>query len=220
MVKTMPGFDVLRKKMVDNQVRTINVTDWRVLEAMGNVPRELFVPPERRDLAYADLSHALGAGRALAAPAALAKLLHLAEIHPDETALAVGAGTGYATAVLASLCRHATGLEPDAALGNRARANVAQLGLSNATLVSGPLDGSGLTGAYDVIVVEGGVQAVPASLFNRLAEGGRLVAVVSGTGAPLVTVYVRTGEEIGERAEFTLALPPLDAAPAPTVFRF
>lgn len=216
----MTDFATLQKKMVDNQLRTSNVTDRRVLEAMGRVPRHVFVNEAGRALAYADCPQSLGAGRALAAPAPLAKLLQLAELKATDRALDVGAGTGYVTAVLAAICESATGLEPDPGLAAAARANFAALGLSNAAIAAGPLDGSELSDTYDVIILDGTVDRVPQSLLDRLADGGRLLAVIQESSAPVATVFVRAGTEIGERREFNAVLPPLAATPAVEAFRF
>jgi protein-L-isoaspartate(D-aspartate) O-methyltransferase len=217
----MADFETLRRKMVDNQLRTSNVTDRRLLAAMGEVPRERFVPEARQGLAYADVVHQLGAGRALSSPAPFAKLLQLAEIAHTDRVLDVGAGTGYTTAVLARLGSEVTALEPDADLATAARDNLAGLGASNAYVIEAGTDGSSLAaGSYDVIVVEGALDAEPVSLLKLLADGGRLVALLRRNGAASASIYFRSGDEIGERSEFNASLPPLVAARAPEPFVF
>lgn len=218
----MADFETARRRMVDNQLRTSNVTDRRILTAMGEVPRELFVPAERQDLAYADTAHALGHGRSLAPPAPFAKLIQLAEIEHTDSVLDVGAGTGYSTAVLARLAASVVGLESDPTLVARARDLLANAyPLANAKLVEGPLDGAGQPPeAYDVILLEGAVDAAPASLFLLLRHGGRLVALLRRGGTGVAHVYVKSGAGIATRTEFNTALPPLAASPREESFVF
>ena len=109
----MTQFERARATMVDNQLRTSGVTDWRVLAEMATVPRERFVPAERQSVAYIDDIHWLGTRaprRFMMAPATLAKLLQLAEITKDDAVLDVGAATGYSTAVIAGLAASVVGL--------------------------------------------------------------------------------------------------------------
>lgn len=216
----MVDFASARRKMVDNQLRTSNITDRRLLAAMDDVPRELFVPEARRDLAYTDIAQPLGEGRALASPAPFARLVQLAEIRHTDRVLDVGAATGYSSAVLARLGAEITALESDAGLAVRAREALAASGAANVSVVEGPLDGSsGLAGTYDVIVVEGTVASAPAALFPRLAQGGRLVALIRSGATASVHVFVRSGDEVASRTEFNATLPAL-ARPAAEAFVF
>ena len=217
----MADFTTARRRMVDNQLRTSNVTDRRILTAMDEVPRERFVPAVRQALAYADTAHDLGAGRALAPAAPFAKLIQLAEIDHTDAVLDIGAGTGYSTAVLARLAAHVTGLESDPALAAEARKLLTELGVANASIAEGALDGTGLQrDSFDVIVLEGAVSAEPTALFPLLKDGGRLVALVRTRGAGVAHVYVRSGEAVAARAEFNTALPPLAPAPREESFVF
>lgn len=217
----MADFATARRRMVDNQLRTSNVTDRRVLAAMNEVPRERFVPADRQALAYADIVHNLADGRALAAPAPFARLVQLAEVDRSDIVLDIGAGTGYTTAVLARLGASATGLESDPDLAAEARHQLAELGIANAGIVEGPLDGSGLPrDSFDVVVVEGALDAEPTGLFPLLKEGGRLVGLLRRDGAGVAHVYVRSGGAVAARAEFNTVLPPLAPAPREEAFVF
>lgn len=219
----MGEFERARKHMVDNQLRTSGITDWRILGVMSDVPRELFVPEERRAVAYSDHDQPIGGAgtrRYLAAAAPFAKLIQLAGIGPLDTVLDVGAGTGYSTAVLAGLAQHVTGLESDATLANAATANLTALGISNAKVVVGPLE-RGVNDSFSVIVLEGVVDCVPSTLLDLLADGGRLVALIADGGQPAVAnVFVRTGAEVAARAEFNANLPPLGINSRETEFVF
>jgi protein-L-isoaspartate(D-aspartate) O-methyltransferase len=217
----MADFANARLKMVDNQLRTSGVTDHRVLTAMGAVRREAFLPADREALAYADVSHALGGGRYLGAPAPFAKLLQLAEIAVTDRVLDVGAGTGYTTAVLALLGAAVTGLEMDAGLAEQAKANLAEAAASNAVVAVGSFDGAGLPhDHFDVIVVEGTVVAEPTPLFHLLREGGRLVALIANGGPAVAHIFIRSGGEVAGRSEFNTSLPPLAEAPRIDTFVF
>ncbi len=217
----MVDFERARKIMVDNQLRTSNVTDRRVLAAMLSVPREQFVPADRKALAYIDDAHDLGHGRSLAAPAPFAKLLQLAEIESGDAVLDVGAGLGYSTAVLAQLAHEVIGVEADAGLAAEAKKSLAAAGVSNADIVVGSFD-SLAPGArsFDVIVLEGAVDVVPAGLFRLLAEGGRLVALIQRGAAAVANVYVKSGDAVNARAEFNASLPPLQSVQSADVFVF
>jgi len=217
----MTDFATARTRMVDNQLRTSNVTDHRILAAMGEVAREAFLSEGQRPLAYADVVHALGEGRCLAPPAPFAKLLQLAEIEHTDTVLDIGAGTGYSTAVLARLGAQVTALEASSVLAAKARANLAAAGVTNATVVEGAFDGAALPDhAFDVVIVEGTLDSEPTGLFRLLAEGGRLVALIGRGGSAVAHVFVRSGDEVAGRSEFNTTLPPLAAAPAVETFVF
>jgi protein-L-isoaspartate(D-aspartate) O-methyltransferase len=212
-IPRMTDFEHARRTMVDNQLRTSNVTDRRVLSVMGRVPRERFVPVERQAIAYIDDSHRFGAGpdaRCMMAPAPFGKLLQLAEIEPEDAILDIGSASGYSVAVLAGLGRDVTGLEPDPELVSRANANLTALGIVNARVLEGDFVTSP-KGMYDVIVIEGTVETVPERLFSRLNEDGRLVALLQKGATATANIYVRSGGSVTARAEFNTSAPPLNA---------
>ena len=138
----MTDFARARKAMVDNQLRTSSITDRRLLTAMGEVPRERFVPETRRDLAYIDEAHRFPgpSGRSLPPPAPFARLVQLCEVGPEDTVLDVGAGNGYSSAVLARLGAKVAALESDAGLATQARENLAAVGAGSVIVVEGPLE--------------------------------------------------------------------------------
>jgi protein-L-isoaspartate(D-aspartate) O-methyltransferase len=220
----MVDFARARKAMVDNQLRTSNITDRRLLAVMGQVPRERFVPAERQTLAYVDVAHVLLPGRsarALPSPAPFAKLVHLAGIRHTDRVLDLGCGTGYSTAVLAALCADVVALDDHADLIALARENLQELGISNATVVEAPLAG-GAPGAapFDVIVVEGVVDEVPAPLFEQLGDGGRLVALIRRGATAVANLFVKSGSDVAGRADFNASLPPLGGPAAADEFIF
>ena len=167
-----------RKRMVDGQIRPNKVTDPRLLEAMRDLPRERFLPPSLRARAYIDEDVPLPGGRAMMEPRVLARLVQVLAPRAGGRALVVGAGTGYGAAVLARMGAAVTAVEDDAALAAIAReAFAACLPPAAVRWAEGlPSDGE----AFDAILVEGEVPAVPDRVSGLLAEGGRLAAAVGG----------------------------------------
>jgi protein-L-isoaspartate(D-aspartate) O-methyltransferase len=224
---TMEDFSVARTKMVDNQLRTQSVTDYGVLDAMGAVPRERFVPPASRELAYIDSDLPLtsvapgGQARYIMEPAPLGRLVQLAEVSAADVVLVVGCGTGYSAAVLARLAASVVALEQDADLAKRASETLAELGVDNVAVVTGSLeDGYASQGPYDVIFVDGAVETVPTSLIGQLKDSGRLVAVVGYGRAAAATVFRRSGTDVGSRVAFDADVQPLPGFRRPKAFVF
>lgn len=206
----MTDFERARKQMVENQLRTNSVVDRRLLAQMGRVPRELFVPPERQAVAYIDDIQPLGQDslRFLSMPLTFARMAQLAAIRPSDSVLDIGCASGYSTAVLAGLGASVVGLEEDEALVQAAAATLAQLGIDNAEVLAGKPDQ--LAGRdFDVIIVEGTLDAAPVNLYPLLRDHGRMVALIRDRGVAVAHLFVRTGEGVAARAEFNAHLPPL-----------
>jgi protein-L-isoaspartate(D-aspartate) O-methyltransferase len=203
-------FQQLRVKMVDGQVRTTDVTDTSLLSAMLTVPREEFVPDERRALAYIDEDVELVAAgegseaRYLMEPSPFAKLVQLAEIRTNDRVLDVG---GYSSAVLSFLAVKVVALESNAALAAKAREIVQGHGYAGVEIVEGPLaSGHPANAPYDVILINGAVDEVSPALFDQLADGGRLVAVVGGGNAGRAMIYVKDDGLVSARQVFNAAV--------------
>ncbi|HWJ71772.1 MAG TPA: protein-L-isoaspartate O-methyltransferase [Kaistia sp.] len=222
----MVDFTKARVTMVDCQVRTVDVTDYDVLDAFSAVPREEFVPDALKPLAYIDedlLVSAPGApARYVMEPGPLARLVQLAEIQPAEKVLDLGPAGGYSSAILARLAARVVAVEPDPALADATRANLARLGVPNVTVVSGPLvEGYAAEAPYDVIIVEGAIEFVPEALESQLAEGGRIVAVVGVNGlAAKATIFTRTGGTTSGRPVFNTHVKLLPEFQRPKAFVF
>ena len=176
-----PDMAEARKHMVDGQLRPNRVVDPRLLAAMGEIPRERFLPPHLAARAYVDEDVRLPGGRALMEPMVVARLLQLLAIRPGDRVLVVGAGTGYAAAVAAQCGAEVVALEEDAALVAAAlRALAGLIAPAALRLVEGPITEGDVAGApYDAILIEGEVPEVPPSIIGQLAEGGRLATVLA-----------------------------------------
>lgn len=206
----MIDFEAARVKMVESQIRTTDVTSHSVLRAFLAVPREAFVPEKVKALAYADADVLLGPGRYLMDASPLAKLLQAAEISKDDRVLEIGAASGYVSALLSQLAGSVTALESDAELAEQARKNLSSFDCPNVEVVTGDLTkGHAAKGPYDVIIVDGAIEEVPAALLDQLAEGGRLVAVVGYGNSGEAKILLRERGVISESSRFNLSIKPL-----------
>lgn len=222
MDHALPDFATARAMMVDSQVRPNKVTDPRVLAAMRRLPREAFVPPGAAARAYADEDVPLGNGRYLMEPMVIARMVQTAAIRPGDRALVVAAGTGYGAALLAECGAAVTALEEDEALLAIARSALAIAGPPAAgqpvALVSGPLArGWNAAGPYDLVLVEGAVEEVPAALISQLRPsatgraGGRLLVVRHRDGVGQAMLGERVGDALSLQPVFDCATPLLPA---------
>ncbi len=213
-----------RRHMVDSQILPNRVTDPRIIEAMENLPRESFVPDERKGVAYVDEAIPVGNGRHLMEPMIVARLLQTAEPNDDDVALVVGSSTGYTAAVLAKMTSAVVVVESDPDLAAQASATLSDLGIDNVAVMDGLLsDGYPKQAPYDLIIFDGSVAQVPDSIRQQLAEGGRLVAVVGGQGQGLMgsaVVMSNFHGALSERAVFEVGTPPLPGFEQAQVFSF
>jgi protein-L-isoaspartate(D-aspartate) O-methyltransferase len=179
-------FEPMRRAMVASQLRTTGVNDPRVVAAMGEVPRERFVPAERLALAYADALVPVAPGRALNPPMALGRLLTEARLGGDERALVIGAATGYSAAVLARLVASVVALEEDDELAAFARQALAGSGVEP---VKGPLARGYAKGApYDFILIDGAVEMVPPAIVAQIADGGEIALAILDEGVSRLAI--------------------------------
>src|SRR5690349_13526430 len=212
-------YAIARQHMVDSQVRTNKVTDERLIEAIRVLPRERFVPERARPRAYLDDDVEIAPGRYLMEPMVTARLIQVAETKPDDIVLVVGAGAGYAAALLAKLANTVVALESEPALAQRAGAVFSELAIDNATVVEGPLNaGCAKHAPYNVIHLDGAIEQVPAALASQLADGGRMVGVQLDRGVGRATLWIKTGNSVSHRVLFDANVAPLPDFAAPARF--
>lgn len=206
----MSEFASRRMMMVDTQVRPSDVTKFPIIEAMLHVPREVYVPRDKREAAYVGENVEIAPGRVLLDPRTLAKMLDALDIQPDELVLDLGCGLGYSAAVMARLAETVVAVEEDEALAAEAQRTLSDEGVDNAVVVTAPLAaGAAKHGPYDVITIEGGIEALPEALEAQLKEGGRIAAVFLDGALGTVRIGHRIDGRIVWRFAFNAAAPVL-----------
>ncbi len=196
--------------MVEHQLRQRGIRDERVLEAMGRVPRELFLPEGEADFAYEDGAFPIGFGQTISQPFIVASICSLLELTGDERVLDVGTGSGYQAAVLAELARDVTTIERVPELSDRARAVLARAGYERVDVRLG--DGSlGVSerAPFDAIAVAAAAPTVPRALYEQLEEGGRLVVPRGSRWGQELVQVVRTPDGPAERTSIPCRFVPL-----------
>ncbi|MEL7152100.1 MAG: protein-L-isoaspartate O-methyltransferase [Pseudomonadota bacterium] len=174
----MSDFSRRRTTMVDTQVRPSDVTKFPIIDAMLTIPREQFVPADKRELAYVGEHVPLGEGRFVLEPRLLAKMLEAANIQNDDLVLDVGSGLGYSAALAAHIADAVIALEDSAERVAEAENALGEVGIDNVAVVEAALsEGVVKSAPYDVIMIQGGVEHVPDTLTAQLKDGGRIVAI-------------------------------------------
>jgi protein-L-isoaspartate(D-aspartate) O-methyltransferase len=196
--------------MVERQLRRRGITDLRVLDAMGTVPRERFVPEYAWTIAYEDGALPIGCGQTISQPFIVASICQLLELSGDELVLDVGTGSGYQAAVLAELAREVVTIERIPALAAAARDALDDAGYGRVEV----LVGDGSLGAperapFDAIAVAAAAPTIPRALVEQLVEGGRLVVPRGGRGGQDLVQVVRTEEGFAERTVLPCRFVPL-----------
>jgi protein-L-isoaspartate(D-aspartate) O-methyltransferase len=194
------SFDEQRREMVERQLRGCGIRAANVLEAMGQVPREAFVPPHEESQAYADGALPIEHGQSISQPYMVALMTEALELSGVERVLEVGTGSGYQAAVLARLCAQVYSIERIAELAESARERLAALGVGRVEITVG----DGTLGwpehaPYDGIIVTAGAPEAPAPLVEQLGEGGRLVIPVGDRYTQMLRVFTKRGGAVRER---------------------
>jgi protein-L-isoaspartate(D-aspartate) O-methyltransferase len=210
----MSNFQSARATMVDSQIRPNAVTSVALLKAMLETPREAFVPPSQRTLAYMEGALCVEAARHgesaryLLPPMVFAKLAQLAAVKETDKVLDVGPATGYSTAILARLAKQVVGIESDPGLAALAQDALASQGIANAEIVTGALkEGVPDRGPFDVIFVNGRLPAAPEKLLTQLRPAGRLVAVIGKETAARAHLFLRIDSTVQDVPDFDAGVP-------------
>lgn len=215
----MSDFAIRRQIMVDTQVRPSDVTKFPIIDAMLSVPRELFVPADKREAAYVGEHVGLGGRRVVLDPRTLAKMLEVVDIQPDETVLDIGVGYGYSSALAARLSEAVIALEDDSDRVSESERALAEAGIDNVAVVEGVLaEGAEKHGPYDVILVQGAVQTIPEAIIDQLKESGRVVAIFQDGALGAVRVGYKIDGAVSWRFAFNAGAPVLEGFEAEQAF--
>jgi protein-L-isoaspartate(D-aspartate) O-methyltransferase len=223
----MSDFKLERMNMVESQIRPNAVTNPDLLKALLETPRELFVPPSLRALAYMDgvlrveNAREHRPARYLLSPMIFAKLAQLVDIRAGDRILDIGGATGYSAAILAKLCASVVALENDAGLTAVAKEALASAGIKNVSFVMGPLEaGAPESAPYNVIFLNGRVGHLPDALLSQLAEGGRLVTIMGSDTASKAKLVSKIDSRIQQRMAFDADAPILPGFELKSAFIF
>ncbi len=206
----MTSYQAEREQMVANQIAARGISDKKVLEAMRNVPRHLFVPEEAHRYAYADSPVRIGSGQTISQPYIVALMTALLQVESQHRVLDVGTGSGYQAAILAEIATKVYSIERHAALAEEAESRLESLGYENVSVHVG--DGTrGLAqyAPFDRIVVAAAAPKVPKALVEQLADSGRLVIPVGERFSQHLEVWERTGGELIKHSGIPVVFVPL-----------
>lgn len=204
----MSNFAALRTTMVDTQIRPADVTKYPVLDAFLEVPRELYVRADQKVIAYTGEHLPLARGRVLLDARTFAKMLEALDIQPDELVLDIGSGLGYSAAVMARMAQAVIALEEDETMAADAAATLSDQAVDNVAVVAGPLSaGAAKHSPYDVIIVEGGINFLPAEIDAQLKEGGRILCLFMDGEFGAVRIGYKIDDRINWRFAFNAGAP-------------
>lgn len=216
----MGNLEQARFNMVEQQIRPWDVLDMRVLDLLGKVKRERFVPPARQDMAFMDMEIPLGYGVSMWQPKMEARVLQALQLGRNEHVLEVGSGSGYLTALLSHLAMHVTSVEIVPELHAFAEKNLTAHHINNVTLELGDA-AQGWPGSYDAIVLTGSVPILPEAFQNSLKPGGRLFAIVGDAPAMHANLITSVAPGVVEKVTlFESCIAPLQNALQPKRFVF
>tara|TARA_Y100000590_G_scaffold55047_1_gene57602 strand:- start:6336 stop:6992 length:657 start_codon:yes stop_codon:yes gene_type:complete len=174
----MSDFNIARKNMIHNQLKSNNILDENILKTFDAVPREIFLPIEQRSKAYLDEDVEITSDRFLLEPRIIGNIIKLSKINKNHTVLDLVCSTGYSSAILSKLSKKVFGIDNKKKLIEQATINIKKLKIDNIKFYNTNLT-SGLKGKFDIIFIFGGVQYIPSNLFDFLKnDGGTLLTVL------------------------------------------
>jgi len=204
----MTDYKTARTAMVDCQIRPSDVTKYPIIEAFLTTPREAYVPPGKRPVAYAGEHIALNNGRVLLDARTFAKMLDALNVQRNELVLDLGCGLGYSTAILAAMAEAVVAVESDTDMAAEASATLSDQSVDNAFVTSGDLTkGNAKNGPYDVIILQGAVEEIPDTLIDQLKDGGRICAIFRNGNYGECRIGYKSHQKLSWRAVFNASAP-------------
>lgn len=206
-------FQAMRERMVETQIRARDITNAAVLQAMGRVPRHLFVPDDVRPFAYEDRPLPIGRGQTISQPFIVAYMTEALQVEPSHTVLEIGTGSGYQAAILAEIVKQVYSVEIVPDLAETARRSIAEAGYKNVEVRTG----NGYMGwhehaPFDRIIVTAAPAEIPQSLVDQLAVGGIMVVPV-GTASQEIVVINRTPDGVVQKRTIEVRFVPMVSKP-------
>lgn len=202
-------------------MRPSDVTKFPIIDALLSIPREDYVPDAKRDAAYVGENIDIGQGRVLLESRTFAKMLEVADVQPGDVVLDLGCGFGYSTAVLAQLADFVVAVEDEEGRAEEAQQILSDHGVDNAAVFEGALaDGAAKNGPYDVIMLQGAVEQIPANLLDQVKDGGRIVALFAEGALGVVRVGRKIDGTLNWRMAFNASAPVLAGFAKDAAFTF
>ena len=222
MSTSQTDFEQARFNMIEQQVRTWEVLDQRVLDTMNRIPRENFVPEHYRSLAFVDTEIPIGNDQVMMAPKVEGRLLQALNITPQDSILEIGTGSGYLTACLASLGKHVTSIDIVPDFTTTAAARLDEQGISNTRLETADVaNGINTSEQYDVIAVTGSLPLLQKQFHESLKIGGRLFVITGQLPIMEALLITRVNENNwSQESLFETCIAPLEHASRPQGFVF
>lgn len=204
----MPDFATRRETMVDTQVRPSDVTKFPIIDAMLRIPREVYVPDEKVEAAYAGDNIDLGGNRVILEPRTFSKMLDALNLQRTDVVLDLGCAYGYSAAVLADMVEAVVAVEEDPDMAREAVSVLADQGVDNAAIVESPLaEGAPKHGPYDAILLEGAAEQVPDAILAQLKDGGRIAVLFSEGALGVVRIGFKIDGNVTWRFDFNAGAP-------------
>lgn len=204
----MSDYATRRRMMVDTQVRPSDVTKFPIIDAMLAIPREVFVPRDRSEAAYASENVVIGTDRVMLEPRTFAKMLDFVDLTNDDLVLDLAAGLGYSAAVIARIAEAVVAVEDDADRAKEAQSLLSDQQADNVVVHHGDLtQGAAEHGPYDAILIEGAIQQLPDAIADQLKDGGRIAAVFMEGALGVVRIGYKIDGGITWRYAFNASAP-------------
>lgn len=217
----MSDYTTRRTVMVDTQIRPSDVTKFPIIDAMLSTPREAYVPRQMKEAAYIGENIDLGGNRVMLDPRTLAKMLDVLDIRGDELVLDIGSAYGYSAAVMARMAEAVVAVEEDETMAGEAQGILSEQGADNVIVHDGPLTaGAPEHGPYDVIVIQGAVEHLPAAITDQLKEGGRIACLFMEGTLGVVRIGYKIDGDMNWRFAFNAGAPVLTGFERHAAFSF